>query len=610
MLSTKFIISDRLPKHIYLSFRYIRLIFLLAFSLIILRLWYLQVMKGDYFRNRSENNRLRTRYIPAPRGLIFDRQGKVLVRNRPSFNIEIVTEDTKNLNQTVKRLADILAIDEQILFDQLRLSKIKRRRFEPQLLLRDVDRDLLSKVYAHKYELEGVVVNVVPAREYLNKNFASHLIGYVREINSQQLQENAYSEYQAGDIVGQYGIEKEQEFYLQGKRGIQGVIVDATGTRIGESYFEPEKSGHNVYLTIDYALQNQADSILEGQRGTIILMHSRTGEILALSSKPDFDSNVFVKGISEADWNFLSERPFNRLSNRAIQGMYPPGSLFKAIVGFAGLGEKVVSVNKQIFCPGYFNLGRAKFHCHKAGGHGQVDLNSALAHSCNIYFYDLGLKLGVDTIHRYAEAFGFGQKTGIDLSQELSGTVPSTEWKKKNFSKKEDQRWYAGETPSVAVGQGALQVTPIQIARAYAALANRGLIPRPRVVKEVKSKDGIFNDSLTGDGDIYLPYPAETYEHIIKGLSEVVKSGTGSRAQLLSELDISVAGKTGTAQLRSYANIGKLSKEETLAWFAGFAPVKNPEVVVVVLLEQGGHGGESAAPLAKKMLETYFLSQR
>jgi penicillin-binding protein 2 len=601
------LIVDKLPRHILRSFKYARILFIIAFGLIILRLWYLQVMRGDYFRNRSENNRLRTRYIPAPRGLIFDRNGKVLVRNRPSFNLEIIIEDTNDVKSTINKLADILSLDPKVLFDQLSESKVKRRRFEPQLLIRDMDRDLLAKVLAHKYELPGITSAVVPAREYIFGNYAAHLIGYVREINAQQLQENFYVDYHSGDIVGHFGIEKEQEYYLQGKRGVQGVIVNATGNRIEESYMVPEQAGHNIYLTLDYALQSVAEKLLKDKRGVLLLMDSKSGEILTMVSKPDYDPNQFSNGISSKEWEYLIERPFNRLSNRAVNGLYPPGSVFKSIVALAGLIENQTDMTRKVFCPGYFDLGKsARFRCHKNGGHGHVDLVEALAHSCNVYFYDLGLKLGIDNINKYATAFGFGQKTGIGLMQEASGTVPSTAWKKNTFSKPEDQRWYAGETPSVAVGQGALQVTPIQVARAYAGLANRGILPTPTIVREVRSQSGSYKDIIEKPKSEILPFQKEVYDKILKGLEAVVSSGTGTRARVLEELGIGVAGKTGTAQLRSYSDISKLPKKETLAWFAGFAPAHKPEVVVVAILEEGGHGGEAAAPLAGKLLEAYF----
>lgn len=576
------------------------------FFIIILRLWYLQILRGDYFREQSENNRLSTVYVPAPRGIIFDRKGKPLVANRPAFNIELVEEDSPKPKETIKKVAEILGVPpEEILSRQQQ----KRRRFEPRLLMHDVSRDMLAKIAAHRFELPGVVINVDPARQYLFGGFASHVLGYIREITKPQLDSSQYSGYRSGDLVGQFGVESKWEKYLQGKRGVQLVIVNATGTRIGESSFEPEESGHDVTLTIDYAVQKAADEALAGKRGSIVAMDPRTGEILALSSSPGFDPNVFTGELSGDEWRELNSGKEKRLNNRAVQGSYPPGSVFKIFMAVAGLAEGVVTKDEHIFCPGYLHFGNRNYHCHKKSGHGSVDLKDALIESCDVYFYTVGQRLGVDRIHEYATKFGLGVPTKLELAEEAKGLVPSTEWKRKAFKNVADQKWYPGETLSVAIGQGAVTVTPLQATRALAALVNGGRLLRPYLVKMIASKDGPFRDDSFGpqeDGHIDLD-PA-IVSTVRAGLVGVVndKRGTAHRAQLDKSSNIVVAGKTGTAQVVSLDMGNGSEHHNDHAWFSGYAPADNPTIVVTALVENGGHGGVAAAPLVRQVMEAYF----
>lgn len=578
-----------------------------VFFIIILRLWYLQILRGDYFREQSENNRLSTVYIPAPRGIIFDRHGKPLVANRPAFDIELVEEDSPRPKETIKRVAEILGLPVEELTKRPQQSK--RRRFEPRLLLHDVSRDTLAKISAHRYELPGVVINVDPARQYLFGGFAAHVLGYIREITKSQLESSQYSGYRSGDLVGQFGIESKWEKYLQGKRGVQLVIVNATGTRIGESSFEPEESGHDITLTIDYNVQKAADDALAGKRGAIVAMDPRNGEILALSSSPGFDPNVFTGELSSEEWRVLNSGKEKRLNNRAVQGTYPPGSVFKIFMSVAALAEGVVTKNERVFCPGFLRFGNRSYRCHKHSGHGWVDLRDSLVQSCDVYFYTVGQRLGVDRIHEYATKFGFGVPTKLELAEEAKGLIPSTEWKRRAFRNPGDQKWYPGETLSVAIGQGAVTVTPLQSTRALAALVNGGRLLRPYLVKMIASKEGPFRDDSFGpQEDGRLELDASIVNAVRSGLVGVVsdKRGTGHRAALDKSANISVAGKTGTAQVVSLSLGSSAEHHNDHAWFSGYAPADNPTIVVTALVENGGHGGVAAAPLVRQVMEAHF----
>ncbi len=574
----------------------------IAVFVLVLRLWYLQIVKGDYFRDRSENNRLRTVYIPSPRGLILDRQGEILARNRASFNIDFVTEDSKNPKQTVADLAELTHVDLGELTARL-TNQNKRRRFEPKLLLKDISRDLVAQVAVQRYRLPGVIVNVVPSREYIHGDLGSHVVGYTREITGEQLKNPQYAGYRMGDVVGQSGIELKWERYLRGERGSQAVIVNASGNKIGEAFFEPEIPGHNVLLTIDRKLQETADRVLTGKRGAIVALDPNTGDVLALASSPRFDPNVFTSEISKDQWVDLVSPKESKLNNRAVQGAYPPGSVFKIFVSIAVLAEQVAPPNESTFCPGSYQFGRRTFRCHKHSGHGPANMYDSIVQSCDVFFYIMGQRLGVDRIHEYAKMFGFGEKTGIDLSDEAPGLIPSTEWKKNFFRDPDDKRWYPGETLPVAIGQGAVTATPMQVARSLAAVVNGGKVLKPRVVRRVSASDGRIFEEHTEPEVVRTISPlidASILKEVRRGMEGVVsdKRGTGHRAALPEIAGIDVAGKTGTSQVGT--------KDEDHAWFAGYAPAEDPKIVVVALVENGGHGGATAAPLVKEVLATHF----
>ncbi len=578
---------------------------LLGFLVIAVRLWYLQILKGEENRERSENNRLRVIYIAPPRGEILARDGERLVKNRPSFDVELVREDCgKECDQTLENLAKILDVDLEELRKRASEQQRKRRKFEPRLLIKDIARDDVAKLAAKKYLLKGLIVSVEPTREYIYGEWGAHVLGYLGEISSDQLKSPDFSMYRSGDIVGKYGVESLKEQLLQGYRGTKGIYVNAAGMRMNDAYYEHEQPGHNVTLTIDYTMQSAAEEAFKELQGALVALNPNTGEVLAMVSKPSFNPNNFIAGISAKEWGELSG-PGGALTNKVVQGAYPPGSVFKSFMAVAALSEGVIKPNETVFCGGTYQIGHSRpFGC--TGHHGVVDLHNALKRSCNVYFYTVGQRLGVDRINDYAMRFGFNAPTGLELSKEQKGLIPSTEWKKKTY-RPPDNKWYPGETPSVSIGQGAVSVTPMQVARAMSALVNGGHVYRPYVVQEVRSQNGtsLFEGEVLEQRNLGVePWVLDTVkEALVAVVNE--EGGTGRRASL-KDLDIVVGGKTGTAQIKQMIGTKTLREKDSLAWFAGFAPAENPEVVIAAVVEGGGHGGVTAAPVVKQVMAAYF----
>ncbi len=580
---------------------------LISVGVLVARLWYLQIEQGAAFRDRSENNRLRTLYVPAARGLILDRHGEVLVRNRPSFNVELVVEDSPDPAQSIAELAEITGEDPAEL--QARAGKQgKRRRYEPRLILRDVPRDLVARISAQKHRLPGVAISVVPTRDYPHGGMSAHVFGYIREVSGDQLKSPLFSGYLPGDTVGQYGVEADLERYLRGERGARTVIVNARGSKIGEAFASPEKPGADIVLTIDRKVQAAADEALAGKHGAVVAMDPATGEILALASAPQFSPAAFTSEMSKEAWAALVDPKENRLSNRALQGAFPPGSVFKIFVAAAALNEGVVSPAEKVWCPGHYQFGKRSFKCHKHSGHGSVNMFDAIVQSCDVYFYVIGQRLGVDRIFHYAhDLFGLGQPTRLTEGDENAGVMPSTKWKESYFRREEDKKWYPGETLSVAIGQGAVSTTPVQLARALAAVVNGGKLLKPRLVKRVVAGDGRVIEEFPAEPEVIgaaaiEPEAAKLLEGAMVGVVAEAR-GTGHRAALPKASGIQVGGKTGTAQVASRESG---VKEEDHAWFAGYAPAESPRIVVVALVENGGHGGVAAAPIARKVMAAFF----
>ena len=476
---------DQSKSHYFHKLSFANLILGIIFFIIILRLGYLQIIKGEQFYNQSQTNQLRVVKIIPPRGRIYDRNGNILATNVPSFNLELIPEATNNPDEIIKKIAQLINLDENLLFENYNKLKTKRFKYEAKLLFKNLDRDRVAVVEANRYQLPGVNINPVPARFYPNNQMAAHLLGYTREINLEQLNSEQFVGYSSGDIVGQKGIEKTFENILQGQKGKQTLIVNAFGQKIKEAYFQPPISGQDVVLSIDLNIQRASEDALANNSGVIVAINPNNGEVLSLVSKPSYDPNIFSGEITKDIWQDLFLGDNKKLTNKAVSGTYPPGSIHKIFMASSGLTEGVVSTKDKIFCPGHYRVGNSRpFKCHKESGHGAVDLIDALKMSCNVYFYTLGERLGIDRIFKDITAFGFNEATNIELDSEKTGLIPSSEWKKKYFKKPEDQKWYAGETPSVSIGQGANIVTPIQIARALAGLVNGGKIFDLTLIKD------------------------------------------------------------------------------------------------------------------------------
>lgn len=571
------------------------------------RLWYLQIIQGSFFRDRSENNRLRTVYIPAPRGVIRDRSGAELVRNRPSFNIELVVEDADDVATTVREVARIAHEDPERVLSKF-VQQNKRRRFEPKVVLKDISRDIVATVGAQRHRLPGVIVNVVPSRSYPFGSLAAHTIGYTREITAEQLKSTRYRGYQAGEIIGQSGIEASLERYIRGDRGVRSVIVNARGVRISEAHFRAESPGSDVYLTLETEVQQAAERALDGARGAVVALDTTTGEIIALASSPTYDPSLFTRELSADVWRDLSNPKVNKLSHRAVQGTFPPGSIFKIFVAAGALMEGVTSKREELFCPGYLRFGRRNFRCHKHSGHGDSNLYDSIVQSCDVFFYTIGQRLGVDRIYRYAhDVFGLGSKLNVWGLDGSEGLIPSRAWKRAAFKKPSDKKWYPGETLPVAIGQGAVSTTPLQIARSMASVVNGGYLLKPQLISKIVAADGRILEDMGPSGIVEqkLDIDSDILEYLKRAMVGVVedKRGTAHRAALPKHAAIKVGGKTGTAQVASRESG---IKKEDHAWFAGFAPADKPRVVVVALVENGGHGGAVAAPIAQAVFKAYF----
>jgi penicillin-binding protein 2 len=572
------------------------------------RLISLQIVQGERYTFLSENNRIRIKRIPGTRGMILDRRGQLLVDSRPSFDLLFIPEDAEDPEQTLRLLAHYLRRDETEMLGMLEANK-QRPAFEEVVLGKDVDWATVVAVESHQLDLPGVTLRSRPRRNYSDGAMGAHVLGYLGEIGPAQLKTLKEEGYVLGDEIGQYGLERRWEDVLRGQSGGQQVEVDALGRRVRVLHEVTDVPGYTVHLTLDRELQQTAFEALQGTEGTIVALDVHTGAILTMVSTPAFDPNVFARGIKGDEWRALIKDQQRPLSNRATQGQYPPGSTFKIVMSIAGLEEGVIDPDAKISDPGFYNFGNRAFRDWKKGGHGSVDLHRAIVESCDVYFYQLGPRLGVDRIAKWAHALGLGDKSGVALDDERSGTIPDTEWKRKRFR----QPWYSGETVSVAIGQGYVTVTPLQLANMMATVANGGTLYRPRIVSKVES---VNNGAVREYGPEIIhstPIKPSTLEQVRNALADVVRSPAGTGGAARSTI-VNIAGKTGTAQVVEMK--GGYVKSEQLAylnrdhaWFVSYAPIENPQIAVVVLIEHGGHGASAAAPLAKKVIEKYIALQ-
>jgi penicillin-binding protein 2 len=583
---------------------------LAVFAVLLLRLIYLQVIRGEEYRLLSLNNRIRLQSIDPPRGLISDRNDYVLVENRPSFDVSVTLKDAGEVEETIKKVSKHLMVPSEELMLKLTASK-GVSAYKPILLKQDIGRNALATIEAHKHDLPGIAVNVKLRRHYLNVQDAAHLIGYLSEISPDELAAKLYPGRRRGDFIGKYGAEKAYENYLRGTRGGRQVEVNANGQVVRVLKTVNAKPGQNVYLTIDHALQKKAESLLRGVAGAAVAMDPGSGRILALASSPSFDQNFFASGMSHEQWDSLISNPFRPMENKAIQGEYPPGSTYKIITALAGLEEGVIDEDTEVSCPGYYRFGNRTFRCWKRGGHGRVKILKAITESCDVYFYKVGELLGVDRLAWYAKASGLGSPTGINLDKEAKGLIPTAAWKKRRTG----VPWQKGETLSIAIGQGFNLATPLQMVGLTAAIANGGTRYRPMILEAIKSPDGRIIHQSQPEVIGKVPISERTLELVRTGLWAVVNSDHGTaRGSRLADIEIS--GKTGTSQVIGRKKDDTRSENEMPAhlrphaWFVAYAPSNAPIIAVAVLVEHGEHGSSAAAPVARELIKTYLRSLR
>ena len=604
---------DRLVRHDPGEFRDRFTLFfwviLAAVCLLVLRLWYLQIIRGEDLLKRSENNRIRIREVKAMRGIIVDARGVVLVENRPSFDVVIFPEDVKDLRGLVEKLEALYAKVGLTFPMDYETIRENRRPFTPLRVDRNVSREKLALIETHSLELPGVGIDVMPVREYYYGESMAHVIGYIGEVSRDELERDRSAGYKSGDFIGKFGLEKALDPFIRGKAGGEQVEVNVVGRKVKTLGRVEPAQGYRVLLTIDSQLQKAAWAAMEGRAGAVVALDPRDGSVLALVSRPGFDPNLFNRGVSADVWEKISSNPLHPMENRAIAGQYPPGSTYKLIVAAAALEEGIITPETTFNCPGHFDMGTRTFRCWKRHGHGRVNLHRAIVESCDVYFYNVGRLLGVDKLAEYARAFGLGSRTGVAMAGERRGLIPTKDWKLARFG----IPWQPGETISISIGQGYNTATPIQLANAYAAVAGNGEFFTPRIVKRIETDDGEIIEEFRPEKKAVLPVSREHIQLLRKALWGVVNEpgGTGGQSRVAGR---DVCGKTGTAQVIGMGEGDDGSsypyEYRDHALFMSFAPRDNPEIVVAVVAEHSGHGGSVAAPVARKVLEAYFAGRK
>ena len=585
------------------------LVIIFFIAVIIARLWFLQIQSGTKYREMADNNRVRMLDIVSPRGNILDTEGRTIITNRPSFNIVWVKEDSPEPDEIIKKLSLILNEEIAVLLKKVREASDNPRHI-PILLAEDIAWKTLVYIENNHYDLPGIRIEVLPRRNYLYKDLASHMIGYTGEINQQELNERAWENYQSGDQIGKRGFEKLYEEELRGEKGILYMEVDAHGFEQRQLKGREPLPGNDLQLTVDLDLQLEAEKAMAGKAGAVIAMDVNSGRILAFASAPPVHLEDFVGGITTENWQGLLDDIKRPLVHKTIQGQYPPGSTYKIVTALAGLAKGVINPNTVFYCSGSMVFGNRRYGCWKTGGHGPINLHRALAESCDVYFYKVGLLVGVDVLAEYANSMGLGHKTNINFEYEKSGLIPTANWKK--LAKGEP--WQEGETLSIAIGQGFNLVTPLQVCQMTSALANGGILYKPFLVEKIIDPGGQVIKEFAPEVDVELVGWDKFLALIREGLVAAVndRHGTGNAARLKN---ITVAGKTGTAQVVTMEKFKETDEEDVAykhrdhAWFTSFAPAEDPEIAVTVLVEHGGHGGSAAAPVAKKVLEKYFAKK-
>ena len=581
----------------------VQYIILAVFLVLAYGLWRLQVMQSDKYALLAEMNRVRNVPILAPRGKILDREGRVIVDNYPSFSALLLRDSSRDLNADADLIAQGLHLSPEEVRQRLRrFASVPR--YQPIFLKEDITPDELAFIESHKNELPELDTIMAHRRLYPRSGFMAHMIGYVGEVTEDMLNQPQFELYNPGDVVGVSGVEKQYNNLLMGKNGSRRALVDSRGREVGRLDETPAEPGKQLKLSVDLDLQIAAEQALEGKNGAIVAMDPRSGEILAMVSRPTFDPNHFAVKISKDEWNKLITDPDKPLLNKAIQAQLAPGSTFKVIMSVAGWQEGIAQT-LHVNCSGGATFYGRRFGCWVKNGHGAVDIEKAIYQSCDVFFYTLAEKLGIDRIAKYATALGLGQKTGIDLPNEVSGVMPSEEWKIRNFK----QKWFAGETISVGIGQGAIAMTPVQLMRAVAAVSTDGRLVVPHVVNPTGLPEGYVEVQRYTEVKS-IPIDSNGWNLITNAMARVVlPEGTAPSAHIPG---IDIAGKTGSAQTVSLALRAKHQNNEDFAqngWFVGFTPRRNPDVIVCVLFEGGEHG-KLAARLATQVIKAYVDKQR
>ncbi|MDR3348346.1 MAG: penicillin-binding protein 2 [Acidaminococcales bacterium] len=590
-----------LTKKYAYRFECISLLGALLFLVLACRVAYLQLYEGDYYKRQSDGNRTRLTPIMAPRGLFYDRNGVPLVNNRPGFTLVVNARETGFTPEVAKRLSEIIHVPDSAIMQKIEKNK---DNFEPVLLKSDLTPEMMTQIEEKRAVLPGAAIIVQPLRTYLFGETAAHAIGYVGEISEAELKSLKGEGYMAGGIIGKMGLEQYYDNTLRGQDGGKRVEVDVAGRVVQEIGKREPSPGHSIYLTIDIEVQKAAESALDKHlawlrknggspnafAAAVVALDPRDGAVLALVSRPAFDPNLFVSGISQKDWDALSRNPYNPLNNKAISGEYPPGSTFKMVTGAAALELGKVTPQEKIFDAGYHRAVPQKGN-YGGGALGWIDFNEALIKSDNVYFYEMAYRLGPNNIEKFARGFGYGQRTGIDLFGEAEGIVASVEYKKRTL--KED--WYLAETFDAGIGQGFQLATPLQMAVSIAGIANGGILYRPYLVSRIVSDKGELVERIGPEQKGRLPISAETGRIIKKALRAVAQEG--GTAWQLADFPIPMAGKTGTSENSHGRDHGL---------FVAYAPADEPEIAIAVLVEQGGYGASAAIPIAKDILGQYF----
>ena len=581
----------------------VQYIILVVFLVLAYGLWRLQVVQSEFYAALAEKNKTREVPILAPRGKILDREGRTIVDNYPSFTALLLRDSTRDLSGDADLIAQGLHLDPKEVRDRLK-KFAGTAQYQPIYLKEDITPDELAFIESHRNELPELDTIMAHRRLYPRNGFMAHLVGYVGEVSEQMLNQARWELYNPGDVVGKSGVELQYNQVLMGKNGSRQVLVNSKGKEVGELDQKPAVPGHNLKLTLDIDVQIAAEEAMGDKNGAMIAMDPRTGEILAMVSRPAFDPNDFAVRISRGEWNKLVNDPDKPLLNKAIQAQLAPGSTFKILMSVAGWQEGIAQT-LNVHCNGGATFYGRRFGCWVKTGHGAVDLTRAIYQSCDVFFYTLAEKLGIDRISKYATAMGLGQKTGIDLPEEASGVMPSEEWKIRNFK----QKWYAGETISVGIGQGAVATTPVQLMRAISAISMDGRM----VVPHVASPTGLPSEYLETHHytDVTnIPINPDGFNLITDAMARVLlPEGTAPSAHVPG---VDIAGKTGSAQIVSLAVRALHQNNEALnqnGWFVGFTPRRNPDIIVAVLFEGGEHG-KLAARLATQVIKAYVDKQR